>query len=141
MVPKDKKRVTLEWALSTANCRSAFGNEFGPITRDAAELGFSRHRGPQDRAGNSREGQNFFRGTAKNCFSGHPEDNATGFVLSDSDASTSFISRRPSAPSSPMPVNKTPIAFDPAACATDRNRKLTLGRWRETKGPSRTSKK
>src|SRR5713226_6088579 len=38
-----------------------------------------------------------------------------------------FISRRPSAPSSPIPVIKMPTALAPAAWATDRNSTLTLG--------------
>src|SRR6266404_810735 len=57
------------------------------------------------------------------------------------NASACFISRRPSAPSSPMPVIKMPTALAPAACATERNNTLTLGRWRDTREPSRTSRK
>ena len=54
------------------------------------------------------------------------------------EAPARFISSRPSAPSSPMPVISTPTAFGPAAWATDRNSTSTLGRWRATSGPSVT---
>ena len=50
-----------------------------------------------------------------------------------------LISSSPSAPSSPMPVRITPTALAPAASATERNSTSTLGRWRETSGPSLTS--
>ena len=49
-----------------------------------------------------------------------------------------FISSRPRAPSSPMPVMMIPTAFDPALRAAERNSTSTEGRWRETSGPSRT---
>ena len=39
-----------------------------------------------------------------------------------------FISSKPSAPSSPIPVMITPTAFWPAVRATDRKRTSTLGR-------------
>ncbi len=48
------------------------------------------------------------------------------------------ISRRPVAPSSPMPVIRMPSAFAPAQRAAARNSTSTDGRCRETKGPSFT---
>ncbi len=54
-------------------------------------------------------------------------------------APASFISSRPCAPSSPIPVMRTPIAPAPAACAAERKSTSTLGRWRDTSGPSESS--
>ena len=51
----------------------------------------------------------------------------------------SRISSRPPAPSSPMPVMITPAACGPAAWAAERNSTSTLGRWRQTGGPSTSS--
>ena len=46
----------------------------------------------------------------------------------------SRISRRPRAPSLPMPVSSTPMALRPAFCATERNSTSTEGLWRFTSG-------
>ena len=54
-------------------------------------------------------------------------------------APASRISSSPPAPSSPMPVMITPAAYGPAAWAAERNRTSTLGRWRQTGGPSTSS--
>lgn len=53
-------------------------------------------------------------------------------------APASRISSMPCAPSLPIPVMMTPTAFDPIDFATERNSTSTLGRWRETRGPSVT---
>ena len=47
-----------------------------------------------------------------------------------------LISSRPAAPSSPMPVSSTPTAREVAVAATDRKSTSTLGRCRQTSGPS-----
>lgn len=54
-------------------------------------------------------------------------------------APASSISRKPRAPSSPIPVMMMPVALPPANLATERNSTSTEGRWRLMRGPSITS--
>ena len=61
------------------------------------------------------------------------EDIALGARVDASSCATvcapaSSISFNPRAPSSPIPVRITPIAFGPTFCAIDRNMTSTLGR-------------
>jgi hypothetical protein len=68
-------------------------------------------------------------------FLGHAEDDRGRLVLRQGAAPACFISSRPRAPSSPMPVMITPMALEPAERAAERNSTSTDGRWRETRGP------